>query len=72
MPVIRARSDVRRRRAHRVAERGVAEQPPQADGDDRHDDQHEQLARGHLDVERPDATSPLNGSGNCVCSEPVR
>ena len=72
MPVMRARSDVRRRRAHRVAERGVPEQPPQPDGDERDDDQDEQLARGDLDVEARVPRRRVNGSGNCVCSEPVR
>ena len=47
MPVMPGEVGVGRRRAHRVAERGVPEQPPEPDGDERHDDQDEQLARGH-------------------------
>ena len=65
---------VRRRRAHRVAERGVAEQPPQPDRDDRHDDERRGAWRraATVDVESRDATRRVIGVGNCVWSCPVR
>ena len=50
MPV-RREVEVGRRGAHGIAERGVAEQPPETDGDHRDRDQHEELACAHLDVE---------------------
>ena len=69
MPV-RREVGVGRRGAHGIAERGVAEQPPETDGDHRDRDQHEELACAHLDVEERQV--PVNGSGNCVCNVPVR
>ena len=73
MPVMRARSELRRRRAHGVAERGVPEQPPQPDGDDRHDDEHQQLAAPITSMPSPGCHVPLNRRrGSCVCNVPVR
>ena len=73
MPVMRARSALVADARTASPNARVAEQPPQPDRDDRHDDEHEQLARAStVDVEARMPLAARTAAGTASASEPVR